>query len=103
MIQWVTQGIRTGIKTTLYPGSPENAPGVSPGLPLGTPTAPGTPGTEDNKRRLESLVTCCPTQAMNQRGSQVVVDYRRCVHCYRCEREARRRCLVARLRMGLRK
>src|ERR1700693_2644341 len=86
MIQWVGQGIRTGIKTTAYPGSPESAPGVSPGLPLGgsLKETPGAPGTEAGA----SLVACCPTQTLNQRDGQVAVDYRRCVHCYRCERQA---------------
>jgi Ni,Fe-hydrogenase III small subunit len=88
MIQWVGQGIRTGIKTTAYPGSPESAPGVSPGLPLGTPPSPGAPRTEKGERQLESLVGCCPTQALNQKDGEIVVDYRRCVHCYRCERQA---------------
>jgi Ni,Fe-hydrogenase III small subunit len=85
MIQWVGQGIRTGIKTTAYPGSPESAPGVSPGLPLGgsLKETPGVPGTEAGA----SLVACCPTHALNQKDGQVVVDYRRCVHCYRCERQ----------------
>ena len=32
MSKWVISGIKTGIKTTLYPQKMENAPGVSPGL-----------------------------------------------------------------------
>jgi len=78
MIQWVGQGIRTGIKTTAYPAQPETAAGISPGLPIGGNYA----GIE-----IESLVGNCPTRALTELGNQIRVDYRRCVHCYRCERQ----------------
>jgi Ni,Fe-hydrogenase III small subunit len=78
MLQWVRQGIRTGINTTTYPTKPETAAGVSPGLPLG--------GVYP-RNEFESLAAICPTQALSERGDQVAVDYRRCVHCYRCERQ----------------
>jgi Ni,Fe-hydrogenase III small subunit len=76
MIQWVRRGVRTGIKTTAYPAKPEIAAGVSPGFPLG-----------GQQSAIESLVACCPTQALSETDGQVVVDYRRCVHCYRCARQ----------------
>jgi Ni,Fe-hydrogenase III small subunit len=77
MSQWVRKGIRTGIRTTAYPSKPETAAGVSPGLPLGG----DYPGGD-----IAPLIGRCPTQALGERDGQVVVDYRRCVHCYRCQR-----------------
>jgi Ni,Fe-hydrogenase III small subunit len=79
MSQWVRQGIVTGIKTTAYPAKPETADGVSPGLPMGGIY----PANE-----IGSLVGRCPTQAISQSNDRIVVDYRRCVHCFRCERAA---------------
>lgn len=79
MIQWVQRGIRTGIKTTVYPADRETAVGVSPGLPLGG----NYPSDE-----IESLISHCPTDAITGRENEVSIDYRRCVHCYRCERQA---------------
>jgi Ni,Fe-hydrogenase III small subunit len=76
MFQWVNRGVRTGIKTTAYPAKPETAAGVSPGLPVG--------GAYQN-RETNSLIARCPTCALSQNDGQVVVDYRRCIHCYRCE------------------
>ncbi len=78
MSQWVRRGIRTGIKTTAYPARAETAAGVSPGLPLG-----GAYPAND----IASLTAVCPTHALSERDGQIVVDYRRCVHCYRCERQ----------------
>ena len=75
MIQWVNRGIRTGIKTTIYPTSPENAAGVTPGLPQG-----GTHSPEE----VQALVEGCPTHAISGQYDQVSIDYRRCVHCFRC-------------------
>src|SRR3984957_14214077 len=78
MFQWVSRGVRTGIKTTAYPAKPETATGVSPGLPVG--------GAYQN-HETDSLIARCPTGALSQSDGQVIVDYRRCVHCYRCERQ----------------
>jgi Ni,Fe-hydrogenase III small subunit len=75
MSQWFLNGIRAGIKTTRYPGAPENAAGTTPGLPLG--------GELDVALAAE-LVARCPTGALSQTQGKVSVDYRRCVHCYRC-------------------
>ena len=77
MSKWVHKGIQTGLKTTAYPGQPETAAGVSPGLPLGgaVPDARG-----------EALTRRCPTQAISRSDHAIAVDYRRCVHCFRCAR-----------------
>jgi Ni,Fe-hydrogenase III small subunit len=76
MSQWVFKGIRTGIRTTAYPQGAEQAGGVTPGLPAGGEfTADAT-----------ALVERCPTHALDQAGGRIAIDYRRCVHCYRCVR-----------------
>ena len=77
MSQWVIKGIRTGIKTTAYPGAAERAAGVTPGLP--------------RRRRMSAMHAAaleerCPTHALRQADGKISVDYRRCVHCYRCLR-----------------
>ncbi len=77
MSRWITQILRTGIKTTRYPGTAESAPGVTPGLPEGGDRPAGAAA---------GLVDCCPTGAIRQTDGKVVVDYRRCIHCYRCAR-----------------
>ncbi|HVB39165.1 MAG TPA: hypothetical protein VND92_11525 [Vicinamibacterales bacterium] len=79
MSQWVRLGLRTGIKTTRYPAEPDAAEGISPGFPAGG----AYPAAES-----ASLVAACPTQALQHRDGRIVVDRRRCVHCYRCAREA---------------
>jgi Ni,Fe-hydrogenase III small subunit len=78
MSQWVVRGIRTGIKSSAYPSAAETAPGVSPGLPAG-----GVIGAE-----AAALAARCPTGALDARDGAIDVDYRRCVHCYRCHRDA---------------
>lgn len=78
MSQWVGRGLRTGIKTTRYPAHEDATPGVSPGMPVG-----GTyPANEAS-----SLTASCPTNALSAVDGQLIVDYRRCVHCYRCRRQ----------------
>jgi Ni,Fe-hydrogenase III small subunit len=79
MSQWLWKGLATGIKTTHYPAQPETAAGVSPGLPLG--------GGEHSPDDRASIVSCCPTGALSERDGRIVVDYRRCVHAYRCARQ----------------
>jgi Ni,Fe-hydrogenase III small subunit len=76
MANWVFQGLRTGIKTTPYPGRAEEAVGVSPGRPLGVSLS-----SED----AEAVVARCPTGAIAHQGSAVAIDQGRCVHCFRCE------------------
>lgn len=77
MSKWVIKGLKTGIKTTHYPAAHESAPGVSPGLPQGR----GFQG-----EALRAIVARCPTNALKCVDDEIAVDYRRCVHCYRCVR-----------------
>ncbi len=75
MSQWVINGLRTGIKTTAYPAKPEAAAGVSPGLPsIGDYPA----------KEIDSLIARCPTRVFSDSDGQIVVENRRCIHCYRC-------------------
>jgi Ni,Fe-hydrogenase III small subunit len=78
MSQWVINGIRKGIKTTAYPGRTEIAAGVTPGRPQ---------GAENGGTKRAALVERCPTEALRQANGGASVDYRRCVHCYRCVRD----------------
>ena len=80
MADWVLKGLRTGIKTTLYPERREDAAGVSPGRPLGTRL--------NSREEANGLVEVCPTGAVAPEGDGVAVDFRRCVHCYRCHPDA---------------
>jgi Ni,Fe-hydrogenase III small subunit len=80
MSQWVVKGIRTGIKSTAYPRSSEQAAGVTPGLPVG-----GEFGAE-----AAGVAARCPTHALEHSDGTVSVNYRRCVHCYRCLRDTAR-------------
>ncbi len=77
MSQWVLRGLRAGIKTTRYPATAETEAGVSPGLPVGGACA---------EAHASLLVERCPTQAISQADHSVIVDHRRCVHCFRCAR-----------------
>lgn len=80
MANWVFKGLRTGIRTTDYPDRPEQAAGVSPGLPRGAVFR-----TEES---VASLVAGCPTGAIERQDSGVAVDRTRCIHCQRCRRRA---------------
>jgi Ni,Fe-hydrogenase III small subunit/ferredoxin-like protein FixX len=77
MSKWVRQGIRTGVKTTRYPVDSESAPGVSPGLPVGS----NMPEADASL-----LANRCPTEAITRDADSLVLDYRRCIHCFRCQR-----------------
>jgi Ni,Fe-hydrogenase III small subunit/ferredoxin-like protein FixX len=76
MSRWVVKGLRTGIKSTVYPRDAERAPGVTPGVPVG-----GRRGAD-----AATLARRCPTGALIEDGGVISVDYRRCIHCYRCVR-----------------
>jgi len=78
MSQWVINGIRAGIKTTPYPAKPESAAGVTPGLPA---------GGDYPTNKIDSLISRCPTRVFSDSDGQIVVDRRRCIHCYRCARD----------------
>ena len=78
MSRWVIKGIRTGIKTTVYPRAAEQSAGVTPGLPCSCePSSPSAAA---------ALVDSCPMQVFSQANGKVLVDNRRCIHCYRCVR-----------------
>jgi Ni,Fe-hydrogenase III small subunit len=77
MSQWVINGIRTGIKTTAYPAKPELAAGVSPGFPAG--------GNYPSSQTA-SLMQRCPAGVFSESDGRLVVETRRCIHCYRCVR-----------------
>jgi len=73
MSDWVLRGLKTGIKTTRYPDAPETRPGISPGLPI-------------LGQEIAGVAELCPTRALLAENRCVTVDYRRCVHCFRCAR-----------------
>jgi Ni,Fe-hydrogenase III small subunit len=75
MTKWVLKGLGTGIVTTAYPDRDETASGVSQGLPLSGPPFGREPSIDFEK---------CPTRAIFYDGQRLSVDYRRCVHCFRC-------------------
>jgi Ni,Fe-hydrogenase III small subunit len=77
MSQWVINGLRTGIKTTVYPAKSEATAGVTPGLPVGGDYPP---------KEIDALIACCPTRVFSDSDGQIVVENRRCIHCYRCVR-----------------
>lgn len=79
MANWVLKGLRTGVKSSAYPGRPEDAPGVSPGRPMGTRLKSATAADE--------LVVRCPTQAIARDNGGIAIDQGRCIHCSRCRRD----------------
>jgi ferredoxin len=74
------QGLRTGIKTTAYPVRRDDTPGVSPGRPRAT--------LLDSAAEVERLVELCPTQAIERQDGGAAINHGRCVHCFRCWRNA---------------
>jgi Ni,Fe-hydrogenase III small subunit len=76
MANWVLKGLRTGIKTSSYPRRADDAPGISPGRPVGTLLS--SPG------RAEELARRCPTTAIAAENSGIAIDHGNCVHCFRC-------------------
>lgn len=81
MSGWVIEGLRTGVQTTDYPARRDTSAGTSPGLPVG-----GNYPIDD----IDQLVARCPTHALSRSDDKVIVDYRRCVHCFRCVRDIAR-------------
>jgi Ni,Fe-hydrogenase III small subunit/ferredoxin-like protein FixX len=79
MANWVLRGLRTGIKTSAYPYQHDNAPGVSPGRPVGTPLKSATD--------TDNLVERCPTNAITHSNGGVAIEHGQCVHCFRCQRD----------------
>ncbi len=85
MSQWVWSGLRWGIPTTRYPARREDAPGVTPGLPVTRRLHSLL--SERAQSGIDRLVDRCPTGALARSADRVDVDPRRCVHCFRCARE----------------
>jgi len=79
MKQWLIRGMQNGIRTTRYPAAIEQAEGVSPGLP---PVF-----SEVKEDQSVRLVELCPTNAIRIEAGHLIVDRRRCVHCFRCGRD----------------
>jgi Ni,Fe-hydrogenase III small subunit len=79
MANWVLKGLRTGVKSSAYPGRSDNAPGVSPGRPIGT--------SLKSTVAADQLVARCPTQAIAGANGGITIDHSRCVHCSRCRRD----------------
>lgn len=77
MRNWVWTGLATGVKTTRYPEAAEMAAGVSPGRPRGGEGVLGAAAEAASR---------CPTAALRAEDGRLAVDYRRCVHCFRCQR-----------------
>ena len=82
MPNWVLMGLKSGVKTTDYPNRAEIAPGVSPGRPrevfISEPADKA------------AIANICPTRAIHNVDNRTLVDYRRCIHCFRCMRVAQR-------------
>lgn len=78
MSQWVIKGLRTGIKSTLYPRAAETAPGTSPGLPVATRLPSNS---------VQIATARCPTGALIPVDAGLEVNLLRCVHCMRCIRD----------------
>lgn len=81
MANWVLKGLRTGVKSSVYPRSLDSAPGISPGRPVETPLKSATAA--------DALVARCPTRAIAPRNGGIAIDLGRCVHCFRCLREVK--------------
>jgi ferredoxin-like protein FixX len=75
MLHWLGKGLGTGIKTSRYPAEGDKTPGVSPGRPA---------TIRMDAVFSQTLVEACPTKALQASDLGVSVDYRTCVHCFRC-------------------
>jgi Ni,Fe-hydrogenase III small subunit len=75
MANWVLKGLRTGIKSGGYPARPEEAPGLSPGRPV---------GTRLDAARAQELARRCPADAIVPADGGIAIEQGRCVHCFRC-------------------
>ncbi len=75
MANWVLKGLSSGIRTGRYPRRADEAPGISPGRPVGT----GLPA-----ERADELARLCPTGAIVAQDSGIAVAEGSCVHCFRC-------------------
>lgn len=78
MANWVLKGLRTGIRSGRYPKRAEDAPGISPGRPI---------GTRIEAVRADELSQRCPTGAIVPQDGGIAIEQGRCVHCFRCHQE----------------
>lgn len=76
MANWVLKGLRTGVRSSAYPDRLEDAPGVSPGRPIGV--------VLDSAEAADALVALCPTGAIVRQDGGVAIEQGSCVHCFRC-------------------
>lgn len=76
MADWVLKGLRSGIKTSLYPSEADAAPGLSPGQPLGVALR--------SDKEADALVGRCLTGAITRHNGGLAIDQGQCVHCFRC-------------------
>ena len=77
MSRWVIKGCKTGILSTKYPSKKETALGITPGMPQ---------GLSYDKNIAETLIARCPMNALEKKGDKLTVNYKECIHCYRCAR-----------------
>ena len=73
---WFWHGLRSGVRSTRYPGGREPAAGISPGRPVKTEL--------DSAADAASAAASCPTGAIVATGKIANVDLRTCIHCQRC-------------------
>ncbi|MGC8658554.1 MAG: NADH:ubiquinone oxidoreductase [Desulfomonilaceae bacterium] len=78
MPNWVFMGLKSGVKTTTYPNIPETSPGVTPGRPREV-------FINDPSDQI-AIVNMCPTGAIHVADNRALVDYSRCIQCFRCLR-----------------
>ena len=73
---WTWTGLKAGIATAPWPGrGPDGQEGV-----YGMPRLDSDHCDPD----CESCVACCPTAALSGKGSDVALDYGRCIVCQAC-------------------
>ena len=81
MPNWVLTGLRTGIRSALYPDGPDKTSGISPGRPLGASPL--------SHREADALAERCPTGALARRDGGIGIDHGLCVHCFRCQADTK--------------
>lgn len=78
MANWVLKGLRTGVRSGGYPRRVEDAPGITPGRPV---------GTRLDAVRADALARRCPTGAIVPDDRGIAVKEAECVHCFRCRND----------------
>ena len=76
MTKWIWQGLKTGIKTTVYPAAAETAAGVSSGRPATTMLP--------DKDAARAAKAVCPAGALHRVENHIRINERHCIHCFRC-------------------